>query len=144
IGGGIGGTALAVACLHRGIPFTLYERDQSFGARSQGYGLTLQQASKAIQGFGIQKLEKGVISTRHLVHTPEGKTVGEWGMRKWLEGSTKSVAKKTNVHIARQSLRSALLNQLGDTDAVKWGYQLTGFEENKAGGMNLSFLVNGE
>lgn len=144
IGSGIGGTALAVACLHRGIPFTLYERDQSFDARSQGYGLTLQQASKAIQGFGIQKLEKGVVSTRHLVHTPEGKTVGEWGMRKWLEGSTKSTARKTNVHIARQALRSALMHQLGDTNSIKWGYQLTGFEENKENGMNLSFLVNGE
>ena len=44
IGAGIGGLALAVACLHRGIPFTLYERDSSFDARAQGYGLTLQQA----------------------------------------------------------------------------------------------------
>ena len=49
IGGGIGGIALAVACLHRGIPYTLYERDESFDARAQGYGLTLQQASKATQ-----------------------------------------------------------------------------------------------
>ena len=40
IGGGIAGVALAVACLHRGIPFTLYERDTNFEARSQGYGLT--------------------------------------------------------------------------------------------------------
>jgi len=45
IGAGIGGVALAVACLHRGIPFTIYERDNSFNERSQGYGLTLQQAS---------------------------------------------------------------------------------------------------
>lgn len=35
IGGGIGGVALAVACLHRGIPFTLYERDSGFETRSQ-------------------------------------------------------------------------------------------------------------
>ena len=83
IGGGIGGVALAVACLHRGIPFTLYERDHGFDARSQGYGLTLQQASKAIEGFGIFSLEKGVVSTRHVVHTTEGKVVGQWGMRKW-------------------------------------------------------------
>ena len=53
IGGGIGGVALAVACLHRGIPFMLYERDESFNSRSQGYGLTLQQASKAIEGLGV-------------------------------------------------------------------------------------------
>ena len=48
IGGGIGGIALALACLHRGIPYTLYERDVSFDARAQGYGLTLQQASRAL------------------------------------------------------------------------------------------------
>ncbi len=80
IGAGIGGIALAVTCLHRGIPFTIYERDSSFDARSQGYGLTLQQASKAIESLGIRSLEKGVISNRHVVHTPEGKIVGEWGL----------------------------------------------------------------
>lgn len=53
IGGGISGVALAVGCYHRGIPFTLYERDINFDSRSQGYGLTLQQANKAIEGFGI-------------------------------------------------------------------------------------------
>jgi DnaJ-class molecular chaperone len=84
IGAGIGGVALAVACLHRGIPFTIYERDINFEARSQGYGLTLQQASKAIAGLGISSLKDGVISTRHVVHTTEGKVIGEWGNRKWI------------------------------------------------------------
>jgi hypothetical protein len=59
IGAGIGGVALAVACLHRGIPFTLYERDSSFDARAQGYGLTLQQASNAIKGLGLFSLKDG-------------------------------------------------------------------------------------
>jgi salicylate hydroxylase len=78
IGGGIGGVALAVACLHRGIPFTLYERDSSFDARSQGYGLTLQQASKAMPGLGITALKEGVYSTRHVVHSDRRK--GDWRM----------------------------------------------------------------
>ena len=106
IGGGIGGVALAVACFHRGIHFTLFERDNSFDARSQGYGLTLQQASKAMEGFGIFSLKNKVISTRHVVHTPEGKIVGEWGMRKWLDSDVKINPRKTNMHIARQSLRA--------------------------------------
>ena len=144
IGGGIGGVALAVACLHRGIPFTLYERDENFAARSQGYGLTLQQASKAIDGFGIFSLYKGVVSTRHLVHTPDGKVVGEWGMRKWMENNTRNDSKRSNVHIARQSLRSALLNQLAGTDYVKWGYQLISFQENNEKGINLTFEVDGK
>ena len=94
IGGGIGGIALAVACLHRRIPFTLYERDSNFDARSQGYGLTLQQASKAIKGFGILSLNEGVVSTRHVVHTTEGKVIGEWGMRKWTQSNSKTNSKK--------------------------------------------------
>lgn len=144
IGGGIGGVALAVACLHRGIPFTLYERDKSFDERSQGYGLTLQQASKAIEGFGIFDLEKGVVSTRHLVHNPDGKVLAEWGMRKWMENSSKTTPKKTNIHIARQSLRSALLHQLGGNNVVQWGHQLIDFKENEDGEIDLNFQVNGE
>lgn len=142
VGAGIGGVALAVACLHRGIPFTIYERDHDFDARSQGYGLTLQQASKAIKGLGINSLG-GVISTKHIVHNPEGKVLGEWGTRKWLETEIKSPAKRTNMHIARQSLRSALLEQLGGNDKVQWGHQLLNLKES-AEGVELSFQTNGE
>jgi 2-polyprenyl-6-methoxyphenol hydroxylase-like FAD-dependent oxidoreductase len=144
IGGGIAGVALAVACLHRGIPFTIYERDSSFDARSQGYGLTIQQASKAIVGLGILSLEEGVISTRHVVHTTEGNVIGEWGMRKWLSSDPKKSPRRTNVHIARQSLRMALLEQLGGHNAVQWGHQLIGYKEGEAEGIDLSFQVKGE
>ena len=144
IGGGIGGMALAVACLHRGIPFTLYERDKDFDVRSQGYGLTLQQASKAIQGLGIFFLKEGVISTRHLVHTPEGKVIGEWGTRKWIQSDVKTSSKRTNVHIARQSLRLALLEQLGGNNAVQWGHQLIDFKECEDKGVDLNFQVDGK
>jgi len=143
IGGGIGGVALAVACLHRGIPFTLYERDRGFDARSQGYGLTLQQASKAIEGLGVLSLTEGVISTRHVVHTTDGKVIGEWGIRKWLESEVKAAPKRTNVHIARQSLRLALLEQLGGDDAVQWGYQLVDFKEHEGEAVDLTFEVDG-
>lgn len=144
IGAGIGGVALAVACLHRGIPFTLYEWDSDFDARSQGYGLTLQQASRAIEGLGVFSLEEGVISTRHVVHTTEGKVIAEWGIRKWGRSDAKTSPKRTNVHIARQSLRLALLEQLGGHDAVQWGHQLVDFKEREGEGVDLSFQVEGE
>lgn len=143
IGGGIGGVALAVACLHRGIPFTLYERDNSFDARSQGYGLTLQQASKAIKELGLGSLKDGVNSTRHLVHTTEGKVIGEWGMRKSRNANVKTSPKRTNIHIARQSFRLALLEQLGGLDTVQWGHQLVDFKEYEED-VELTFKVNGE
>lgn len=142
IGGGIGGVALAVACLHRGIPFTLYERDSGFDVRSQGYGLTLQQASKALKAFGILSLADGVYSTNHLVHTTEGKVIVEWGMRKRMQSSDKAPPKRTNVHIARQSLRFELLEQLGGKDSVEWGHQLLGINESDDG-VELTFLLNG-
>ena len=147
IGGGIGGVALAVACLHRGIPFTLYERDRDFSARSQGYGLTLQQACKAIEGLGIVSLDKGVISTRHVMHSTDGTVLGEWGVRNWQHSDATKTPKRTNVHIARQSLRLALLQQLAAHphlhEALKWGYQLVDLKETPAG-VELSFVVDGE
>ena len=143
IGGGIGGVALAVACLHRGIPFTLFERDKSFSDRSQGYGLTLQQASKAMKSFGIQSLKEGIVSSKHIVHTTEGNIIGEWGMRKWMPSNTKKSQKQTNIHIARQSLRLALLEQLGGHNSVQWGHQLLDFKESE-NKIDLRFQVNGE
>ncbi|TDU34301.1 2-polyprenyl-6-methoxyphenol hydroxylase-like FAD-dependent oxidoreductase [Gelidibacter sediminis] len=144
IGGGIGGVALAVACLHRGIPFTLFERDGGFDARSQGYGLTLQQANKAMNGFGISSLKEGVVSTRHVVHTTDGTIVGEWGMRKWTAADTKKAPKHTNVHIARQELRLALLEQLGGSNMVRWGHDLVALENSTENGIQLTFQVDGD
>lgn len=143
IGGGIGGIALAIACLHRGIPFTLYERDISFNARSQGYGLTLQQASNAIKSLGITSLEEGVVSNRHLVHTTNGTVIGEWGMRKRIDMMPTKSPKRTNAHIARQSLRLALLSQLGGQDSIAWGHQLIDFKAEDDNRINLNFSVNG-
>ncbi len=142
IGAGIGGVALAVACLHRGIPFTLYERDSSFNARAQGYGLTLQQASNAIKGLGLFSLKDGGHSTRHVVHTTDGKEIIEWGLR--THSNIKKFPRRKNVHISRQALRLALLEQLGNHDAVQWGHRLVGFKQCEEKGVELSFQVNGE
>lgn len=144
IGGGIGGTALAVACLHRGIPFSLYERDTSFNARSQGYGLTLQQASRAMACLGLKELDEGIKSTRHIVHTTDGTIIGEWGMRKWLEAEPQSAPRRNNIHIARQALRLALLKQAGGDSAVNWGHQLLDYSDSNNGSMELKFKVNGQ
>jgi 2-polyprenyl-6-methoxyphenol hydroxylase-like FAD-dependent oxidoreductase len=144
IGGGIGGVAMAVACLHRGIPFTLYERDEDFDTRSQGYGLTLQQGSKAMAGLGIHSLEAGITSTKHVVHTTDGKIIGEWGIRKWGRSKEKEAPKRKNIHIARQSLRLALLEQLGTHRSVKWGHRLLDYKDSKNEGIALQFQVKDE
>lgn len=142
IGAGIGGMALAVACLHRGIPFTLYERDSTFEARAQGYGLTLQQASNAIKGLGLFSLRDGCNSTRHVVYTTEGKKIAEWGVR--THANIKKSPKRVNVHIPRQALRMGLLEQLGGHDAVHWGHRFIGFKHCEDKSVELSFQVDGE
>lgn len=142
IGAGIGGLALAVACLHRGIPFTLYERDTSFNARSQGYGLTLQQASNAIKGLGLFSLKNTSHSSRHVVLNAEGQEITEWGRRTHL--NTHKDPKRKNVHIPRQALRLALLEQLDDYNTVHWGHRLVGFKQSEDKRIELSFQVNGE
>lgn len=123
IGAGIGGVALALSLFQRGIPFTLFEKDQSFNSRSQGYGLTLQQASKALKRFGITSLPNGINSTKHIVHNSIGEVIGEWGKRKWITEDKKSNSKKSNIHIARQSLRLELLQQLGGPHMVQWDHE---------------------
>lgn len=144
IGAGIGGTALAVACLHRGIPFTIFERDCDFNSRAQGYGLTLQQASKTVKNFGIHHLKEGIVSTKHIVHNPEGEVIAQWGMRKWLGDKTnQKSASKTNIHIARQQLRKALLNELGSVDMIQWRHKLLDFSKTNRDKIHLTFDVNG-
>lgn len=144
IGGGIGGTALAVACLHRGIPFTLFERDKNFDARSQGYGLTLQQANKAMKGFGILGFEEGIVSQRHLVHSTKGEVLGEWGNKKWNRSEAKTSAVKSNIHVTRQNLRMRLLQQLSSQTDIKWNHSFVNISNQKDNTTELSFEVDGE
>ena len=144
VGAGIGGIALALACLHRQIPFTIFERDRAFNDRSQGYGLTLQQASKELKKFGIQKLEEGVVSTLHLAHSSNGEIVGNWGLRNLVDKEAvalKNKNKDTNIHIARQSLRLAFLNQLGEANFIQWNHQLLDLKVNQK--VELTFDVDG-
>ena len=93
--------------------------------------------------LGILTLDKGITSTRHVVHTTDGKIIGEWGIRKWGRSDTKASPKRTNIHIARQSLRLALLEQLDGSESVKWGHQLLSFKESEEG-ITLNFQVNNQ
>jgi 2-polyprenyl-6-methoxyphenol hydroxylase-like FAD-dependent oxidoreductase len=145
IGGGLGGLALGVACMHRQIPFQIFERDTHFSQRAQGYGLTMQQASGALAAFGITSMKDGITSTKHIVHTSDGTVVGEWGLRKWGRDENKRPPKRQNVHIARQALRHELLEALGEQkdSVVSWGHKLINMNE-KVDNVELEFEVGNE
>lgn len=142
IGVGIGGVALAVACLHRGIPFTIFERDTDFNSRSQGYGLTLQQASKAMKSFGILNLPEGIVSNKHIVHNVSGEVIGEWGARKWLQLESLQESKNNNIHIARQSLRYVFLKQINTVDTIKWNHKFLDYKIEKDHKISIRLLNN--
>jgi len=146
VGGGIAGMALAIACQHRGIPHTVLERDAHFAQRRQGYGLTLQQAAKALKllghvdddgenaNSGLLLHQDGITSTRHVVHTTDGTVVGEWGLRKWERSATqhKKPPKRQNVHIARQALRYHLWHAT-DQSRIQWNSRLVQYETTPEG-----------
>ena len=143
VGGGLGGLALALALQHRSVPCVVYERDSNFDERSQGYGLTMQQAARAVKALGLTGLQQqqlksdegegqkfGITSKRHLVHKTDGSVVGQWGLRVWgrPETKTKKEAGRQNAHIQRQELRRMLLDRL-EPGTVQWGYRLEDYTE---------------
>lgn len=142
VGGGIGGIALAAALQHRNIPCVVYERDNSFDERKQGYGLTMQQGARALRSLGFFSLidadnsntQFGVHSKRHVVHKPDGTVVGEWGMKVWggrFEKNGRKHAKRQNAHISRQNLRKLLMEML-IPDTVKWGHKFICYSERSS------------
>ena len=48
------------------------------------------------------------------------------------------------MHIPRQALRLALLEQLVDPNALQWGHRLVGLKQCEDKGVELCFQVNGE
>ena len=152
IGGGIGGIALALALQHRGISYTVYERDASFNERRQGYGLTMQQGARALKSLGfddhyydsitsynnddskINEKSKdmlGIHSKRHIVHKIDGTVVGSWGMKVWGASKSKnqSANQRQNAHISRQELRRLLMKQVNPGN-IQWSHKLQSYEED--------------
>ena len=144
VGGGIGGMALGVALQHRGIRFTIFEKDEEFKARRQGYGLTMQRYSgaSALKQLGLEL--NGVGSDANVALHSNGKVLGEYGhsveKRKERTATDSSAANSNskhlpsvahslrNVHIPRQELRKMLLDAV-DPENIRWGMK---FDSAKA------------
>ena len=55
--------------------------------------------------------------------------------------SDRKKSKKTNIHIARQSLRLAILDQVSNQNSIQWDHQLTNIKQIDSGEMELTFQV---
>ena len=126
IGGGLGGLALALALQHRGFTrATVYERDASFAARAQGYGLTLQQGSSALRALGLSLESISLVSGSNTALTRDGTLLGTYGRDVRLaEGAADGPTRRGASILPRQALREALLSQLRP-GTVQWGRRLS-------------------
>jgi len=127
VGGGIGGTALALALQHRNIPCKILEKDVCFDARTQGYGLTMQQAATTLKRLGLQDdmLDAGIASESHSSLLPDGTVVNVYGRKvhsttKDIGGNGKGDDQRYNLQLPRQDLRKMMLDKLNPS-CIEWG-----------------------
>jgi hypothetical protein len=69
----------------------------------------------------VFSLEQGSFSTRHVIHTTEGKVVNG-GIKKWMQSDATKVY-ETYECAYRTTIFALLLEQLGGHDKVQWGHQ---------------------
>jgi 2-polyprenyl-6-methoxyphenol hydroxylase-like FAD-dependent oxidoreductase len=82
LGAGIAGVALAIALQQHKIPCMLLEKDASFDERHQGYGLTMQQAGKALVSLGVSNAVSAASRTSRshcIFHANDGRLILAWG-----------------------------------------------------------------
>lgn len=132
VGGGLSGLACALALQSKSCPHisrvTVYERDQHFSDRRQGFGLTLTNNPKGpLAELGLLKecIQRNCPSTCHYVFDPKGKVLGYYGRAfKPAADSTYDSRRVGNLRIPRQDLRRMMLKKLQE-GTVQWGHRLT-------------------
>ncbi|CAE7801610.1 auaG [Symbiodinium sp. CCMP2592] len=129
-GGGIGGAAVAVALQSRGFEVVVLEADESFDARKQGYGLTIQGYGSTTQALGIDLASDDAPSTSHYTFSHSGEILGFFGEafgsskdRKESEG----ISSGRFIHIPRQMLRKRILDKL-HPGTIRWNSKLKSFK----------------
>ena len=161
VGGGIAGLATALALARRGYPCVVFERDRCFDERAQGYGLTMQQGTRACRALGIEGAVAAASawSSRHFIFDQTGAVVAFWGPT-FTARPTSSCSRRGkqkggggegwqrvaahNLHIPRQALRQALLAacmaQKSPPVRIEWGAEFSSFTPLKSG-LALNFNV---
>ena len=155
VGAGLGGLAAAAAMQRWGARVRVYERDESFAERKQGYGLTMQQGGAALKALGAEELaSRCICATLHTSFTSDGTLLGRYGHDarcaagdgagdgggEQAGGKRKrSRAKGRNFLIPRQQLRQELLDRL-EPGTVRWGCNFQSYREVAEGGDGVRLL----
>jgi len=136
IGGGIAGCALAQFLKKATAPtmsYRLFEKDNNFNERRQGYGLTMQQGSTALRQLNLEETirNEDTPSDVHYAFNSDGKLLAAFGRiinhatGNENERKTSKTKKRQNLHLPRQRLRQLLLDGLD----VDWGWEFIDFQD---------------
>jgi salicylate hydroxylase len=142
VGGGLGGLACALALQQAGFyNVTVFEADERFSDRREGFGLTLTNNKKGpLAKLGLLRdcIQHDCASNEHWVFNPTGKVLGYYGRGLLSSSPNSNVAvddsdmimttERGNLRIPRQALRRMLLSRL-KTNTVQWGKRLISYDE---------------
>jgi salicylate hydroxylase len=141
IGSGPGALSTALALQQDGFQHVVvYERDEHFHSRKDGYGLTLtynpSKTSPLTQLGLLEKLARLDCPSRaHYVFDSEGNVLGYFGNR--FSKSSRGYGQRGNLRVPRQVLRQVMMNTLKERDVhnnrirIEWNKKLIGFSTSE-------------
>ena len=138
-GGGISGLALAAALQSRAPErrpkVIVLERDPTFEARRQGYGVTLSETNAALDGLGIlhDLRARNTRSRAHWTFHSDGRVLGYYGAA-FLPKRMRKPSPWTNLRVPRNEVREVLASRLLP-GTVRFGCRAVGYVEDFACGV---------
>jgi len=150
IGSGVAGLSAAISLQKLGLHVLVYEKDESFASRKQGYGMTLTNSLNGpLAALNILDacIEKSCPSSCHYIFNQEGDVLGYYGRELQGEDRSQDVpldslyvestvrdynrnygGHRGNLRIPRQELRLMLLKQLLP-GTVRWSHELLDYSD---------------
>jgi 2-polyprenyl-6-methoxyphenol hydroxylase-like FAD-dependent oxidoreductase len=123
-GAGLIGLALAQSLKRLGIPFVIFDRDESVTARGQGWGITLHWALQSLLDVVPEDLHQDIFNAQVIPGFDQKDT----GTFLYLDASNCQTVVKIppsrRLRVRREQLRRVLLSGLD----VKWGHQTEDIE----------------
>jgi 2-polyprenyl-6-methoxyphenol hydroxylase-like FAD-dependent oxidoreductase len=135
LGCGLAGLSAALSLEQAGFSnICILEKDESYEAQKEGYGLTVSYHPKgplAHLGLLEQAAQQDCPSRSHYVLSPDGSILGYYGNAFCKH---RGMGQRGNLRIPRKLLRRILLDKLAHTTIkVHWGHKLVDWTQNENG-----------
>ena len=126
-----------------------FEKDATFAARHQGYGLTMQQGSAVLERLGLADAARAedTPSEAHWVFEDSGALLNAFSSKEFGRARAPSDSahweRHRNLTIPRQRLRELLLDKLSkdhDPQLMQWGWQYAGHAKCADGRVAVEFV----